>query len=473
MVGSTEDPLCDLPATGLRRLLRAGDISAHEVCEAHLRRIEATNPEVNAIVTLIGEHALTAAAAADDACARGERLGPLHGLPVAHKDSQLTQGIRTTFGSPIHADFVPGRDSLLVERIRGAGAILVGKTNMPEFGAGSHTFNPVFGATRNPHNVSRSAGGSSGGAAAALACGMVPFADGSDLGGSLRNPASFCGVVGFRPSAGRVPEWPTPDPTQTLAVLGPMARTVEDVALFFSAMAGPDERVPISLAEPGSVFMPPLDADLGRPRVAWAPTCGGTMPVESVVATVVGAARPVFEAVGCDVDEAFPDLRGAREIFLVLRAQIYARELGSLLERERRRMKSTLVWNIEQGLELTDEEVARAAALGVELQRRTAAFFERFDFLVLPVSQVAPFPVELEYPTEVAGIHMETYVDWMESCWCITVTGHPAISVPCGVTPEGLPVGVQIVGRRDDDLGLLRLAHAFERAQAGGGGRLS
>jgi amidase len=460
------DALCLLPATELARRIRSGELSAREVVSTHLARIERLNPPIDAIVTLVPDRAMEAATRADDAFARGQPLGPLHGLPIAHKDLALTAGIRTTFGSPIFADQVPDEDELFVERIRGAGAIVVGKTNTPEFGAGSHTFNPVFGTTRNPHDLGRSAGGSSGGAAAALAAGLVPIADGSDLGGSLRNPASFCGVVGFRPSPGRVPSWPSLDPSQDLSVDGPMGRTVEDAALLLSAMSSPDERVPISLPEPGSAFAPPLDADLGAPVVAWAPDAAGTMPVDARVADALRPARAAFEALGCRIEEAFPDLHGARDVFFTMRAQMFATELGPLLDEHRERMKATVVWNIEQGLALGADDLRRAAATKTAIGERVARFFDRYDFLAMPTVQVPPFDVELEYPTEVAGSPMTTYLDWMESCWCITVTGLPAISVPCGVTDAGLPVGLQLVGRRHDDLGLLRFAHAFERAAA-------
>jgi amidase len=422
------------------------------------------NPSVGAIVTLVADRAEAAARAADDAFARRGPLGPLHGLPIAHKDLALTAGIRTTFGSPIFSDFVPEEDELFVERVRAAGAIVVGKTNTPEFGAGSQTFNPVFGPTRNPFDLGRTAGGSSGGAAAALACGMVPIADGSDLGGSLRNPASFCNVVGFRPSPGRVPSWPSLHSRQDLSVEGPMGRTVEGAALLLSVMAGPDPRIPISLPEPGSVFAPPLAADLGAPLVAWAPSCAGTMPVEPEVVEVVDASRAAFEAIGCRTEEAFPDLGGAREVFLTMRAHLFDLGLGPLLDEHRDQLKATVVWNIEEGRKLSGSDLARAEQLWTALTERVAAFFGRFGFLAMPVVQVPPFDVEIEYPAEVAGAPMSTYLDWMESCWCVTVTGHPAISVPCGFTDDGLPVGVQIVGRRGDDLGVLRLAHAFERA---------
>jgi amidase len=468
---SSEGDLCFLPAIELARLIRIRELSAREVIAAHLEQIEAVGPVVNAVVTVVADRAIADAALADAAAARGVEPGPLHGLPIAHKDLVATAGIRTTAGSPIFADAVPDVDDLLVERTRAAGAIVIGKTNTPEFGAGSQTFNPVFGATRNPYDLSTTCGGSSGGAAAALACGMVPIADGSDLGGSLRNPASFCNVVGFRPSPGRVPSWPTVNAWQDLAVEGPMARSVEDAALLLAALAGPDPRVPISLPQPGSTFAPPLAADLGEPRVAWAPRAAGTMPFDRRVPPIVDASRAAFESIGCRTDDAFPDLSGAREVFFTMRAHMYAAELGDLIEHDRDRMKSTVVWNVEEGLRLTHRDIARAERLRTGLIERWASFFQRFDVLVMPVSQVPPFDVEVEYPVEVAGVEMPTYLDWMESCWCITVTGSPAVSVPCGFTDDGLPVGVQIVGRPGDDLGVLRIAHAFEAATGVGARR--
>lgn len=460
--------LCFLSAVELARSIRERQLSARELVAVHLERIARANPAVNAIVTLLPERAMAAAVEADEALARGEPVGPLHGLPIAHKDLVSTAGIRTTFGSPVFVDHVPEEDDLLVERIRAAGAILVGKTNTPEFGAGSQTFNPVFGRTRNPYDLAKTSGGSSGGAAAALACGMLPIADGSDLGGSLRNPAGFCNVVGFRPSPGRVPSWPATDPGQTLSVDGPMARSVEDVALLLSAMAGPDPRVPISRPEPGEGFRPPLDADLQGVRVAWGLAAGGTMPVDPAVVAALGPALAVFEELGADLEEVFPDLRGAREAFLTLRARLFALDHGDLLEEHRSEIKPTVVGELERGLALTAADVEEAERARAELRARAAAFFERFDVLAMPVSQVPPFDVELEYPTEVAGVPMPGYVDWMESCWCITMTGHPAISVPFGFTEGGLPIGIQLVGRAFEDLRLLRIAHAFEQATRAG-----
>lgn len=464
---AARDELCDSTALELAGRLGAGEISAREVLAAHLDRIDASNGSVNAIVTLIADAAQDAAAAADERFARQgtHALGSLHGLPIAHKDLALTAGVRTTFGSPIFADFVPEEDELFVQRVRDAGAIVVGKTNTPEFGAGSQTFNPVFGVTRNPYDTTKTAGGSSGGAAAALACGMVPIADGSDLGGSLRNPASFCGVVGFRPTPGRVPSLAARDRRDALAVEGPMARTVQDAALLLSAMAGPDPRTPISLDGSGSRFAPPLDDLRERPRVAWAPRADGSMPFERAVVEVFASTRVVFESLGCDLDEGFPDLGDARDVFLTLRAHGFASEFGPLLAEHREQIKPTVIWNIEQGLAQTDADLERAELAWAGLRRHVDAFFERFDFLVLPVCQVVPFDVELEYPTQIEGTPMTTYLDWMESCWSITVTECPAISVPAGFTIQGLPVGVQIVGRPGADLEVLRFAHAFERAR--------
>jgi amidase len=454
--------ICSMTAVDLAGRVRRKELSATEVMEAHLTRIEAVNPKVNAIVTLLPEEAMEGARAADEALARGLPVGPLHGLPVAHKDLALTRGVRTTFGSPIFADFVPETDALIVERLKQAGAISVGKTNTPEFGAGSQTFNAVFGETLNPYDTTKTPGGSSGGAAAALACGMLPIADGSDMGGSLRNPASFCNVVGLRPSPGRVPTWPDVAP-HPLSVEGPMARTVEDVALMLGAISGPDARSPLSLSEPGSTFLRPLDRDFEGVRVAWSRDLGG-LPVEGRVAQVIEGGRQVFESLGCAVEEAEPDLTDADEVFKILRAWRFELAYGELLKKHREEMKDTVVWNIEEGARLSGPEVGWAERKRAEIYHRTRGFMEAHEFLVLPVAQVPPFDVKLRYPTEINGEPMETYIDWMKSCYLVTVMGLPAISVPCGFTPEGLPVGIQIVGRPRDDLGVLRLAHAFEGA---------
>jgi amidase len=358
---------------------------------------------------------------------------------------------------------VPAQDALFVERLKAAGAIIIGKTNTPEFGAGSQTFNEVFGATRNPYDLSKTCGGSSGGAAVALACGMVPLADGSDLGGSLRNPASFCNVVGFRPSPGRVPTWPTTLTWNTLSVEGPMARSVQDVAFLLAVMAGPDPRAPISIDEPGAAFSRPLQRDLKGTRVAWSRNLG-KYPVQPAVNQVCDKARQTFLDLGCHVEDAEPDFSDANEAFQVLRAWMFAQNRGEELRTDRHLMKDTVVWNIEQGLKLSGLDVSRAEAKRSMLYQRVREFFEHYQFLMLPVSQVAPFPVEVEWVKEIHCVKMETYIDWMATCYAITLTGLPAISVPCGFTAEGLPIGLQIVGRHHQDFSVLQLAHAFEQA---------
>jgi amidase len=457
--------LCFLPATELARHIRNGDLSSREVVAAHLEQIERVNPTVNAIVTLVAEQALADAAVADEVRARGEAIGPLHGLPVAHKDMHLTKGIRTTFGSPIFKDFIPEQDDLVVQRLKNAGAITMGKTNTPEFGAGSQTYNEVFGPALNPYDTSKTCGGSSGGAAVALACGMAALADGSDMGGSLRNPASFCNVTGFRPSPGRVPLWPAKAGWDTLTVQGPMARTVADVALMLSVLAGFDQRSPISIDAPAERFSRPLEREFRGVRIAWSRDLGG-LPVDPAVSGVIESQRHVFESLGCAIEDAEPDFSNADRIFSVLRAWSFELLWGRLLETNRHQMKDTLVWNIEEGRRLTPDDLRWAEIKRTALFQRVAAFMETYEFLILPVSQVPPFPIEQQFIEQINDVRMDTYIDWMKSCYYISVLSLPAISAPCGFTPGGLPVGVQIVGRHRDELGVLQLAHAFEYATA-------
>jgi amidase len=460
---SAADDLCFLDAAELTRRIAAKTVSATEVMSAHLERIAAVNPALNAIVTLDAGGALAAARAADAAQARGDALGPLHGLPVAHKDIFVTRGMRTTFGSPLFRDFVPAADSITVERQRNAGAIAVGKTNVPEFGAGSQTFNTVFGATRNPYDLSRTCGGSSGGSAVALAAGMVALADGSDLGGSLRNPASVCNVVGLRPSIGRVPQYPIEDAWGALNVAGPLGRTVGDVALLLSVQAGADPRDPLAVPVDGARFRAPLERDVRGTRIAWSSDLGG-LPVEPAAAAVLEAQRAVFERLGCALEAATPDLSGADEVFQVLRGVTFAGRYGELIERHPAAFKESIVTNVAFGRGLSAERIAAAHKLHAQCYLRMSEFFERFDFLVAPVSQVLPFSVDEPYPTAIEGVAMENYMGWMRSCYLITVSGHPAISVPAGFTRDGLPVGIQIVGPYRDEWSLLQLAWAFEAA---------
>ncbi len=455
--------LCFKTATELARLIRLREVSVREVMAAHLEQVERVNPKVNAICTLVAGPAMEQAIRADEALARGVTPGPLYGLPIAIKDLVETKGIRTTLGSPIYQDLIPDRDALFVERLKAAGAIVIGKTNTPEFGAGSHTFNSVFGLTRNPYDLDRTCGGSSGGGAVALACGMTPIADGSDLGGSVRNPPNFNNVVGLRPSPGRIPSYPNEQPWDTLPVLGPMARTVRDAALLLSVMAGPDPRDPISIPEDPSQFRGALARDFKGCRIAWSRDLG-QFPVEAAVIDVLEKALPAFASLGCAIEEAHPDFTGAADIFQVLRAQSFAFSRVKDLQEHRALMKDTVIWNIEQGLKLNGLDISRAQARRGALYQRVRAFFERYDFLLLPVSQVVPFPVEVEWVKEINGVEMNTYIDWMMSCFLITLTEHPAMSVPCGFTPDGLPVGVQIVGPYRREIDVLQLAHAFEQA---------
>ncbi len=457
------DELNFATARELAGLMRAREVSASEVLEVHLEQIERINPLVNAIITLLPEQARERAAAADAALARGEAAGPLHGLPIAHKDTTETKGIRTTKGSPIFRDYVPEQNDLIVERIQAAGAIPIGKTNVPEFGAGSQTFNTLFGATLNPYDTDMTPGGSSGGAAAALATGMHPIADGSDLGGSLRNPGGYCNVVGFRPSAGRVPKVSTQAAWFDMTTTGPLARTVGDVALLMSVIAGPDHRSPICLDGPAAQFTAPLERDFRGTRVAWSRDLGG-LPVDPRTTAALEAQRAVFSDLGIEVVEDEPDLSAADEVFHILRAWEFANSYGDLLDTHRDQLKETVVWNIEQGRALCGADIGRAYRLRSVLYQEVQDFFDRYDFLLAPVSQVPPFPVTSEYPTEINGTPMGTYIEWMRTCSRITTTAHPAISVPAGFTPEGLPVGLQIVGRARDDFGVLQLAHAFEEA---------
>lgn len=465
------EDLCANDAVTLAGMLRSREVSAREVIGAHIARIEAQDGAVNAVVTRCFDAALAKAKAADAALARGESTGLLHGLPVAHKDLFDTAGVCTTHGSPLFAENVPSRDALVVQRMSAAGAISLGKTNVPEFGAGSHTVNPVFGATRNPFDLTRSAGGSSGGAAAALAARMICLADGSDLGGSLRNPASFCNVVGLRPSPGRVPDWPFSDVADVLGVAGPMARTVADVALLLMVLSGPDPRVPLALDAAPPVAEPDqiaglLERDLRGVRVAWSADLG--LPVEPAVLETLAPARQLLADLGCEVIEAAPDLSGADFVFRTWRAFRFATNLGPLLRQHPGQIGPNVTWNIERGLELSVADLGRATLWQAALAERVSAFFDSYEVLACPVTQVVPFDVTLDWVHDIDGHPQHTYLDWMASAYLISVTGLPAMSVPAGFTADGLPVGLQLVGRRRADWALLGVARAVEAATGHG-----
>jgi amidase len=442
--------------------VRRKDISARELLDLHLVRIGERNPQLNAIVSLDEERARESATEADASLANGEDVGPLHGLPFAFKDTHAVAGWRTTFGSPLFKDFVPDQDELIVERIRAAGVTVIGKTNVPEFAAGSHTFNTIFGTTLNPVDPTRSAGGSSGGAASALASGMVPLADGSDMGGSLRNPASFCGVVGLRPSLGRVPQWPLYNQWETTSVGGPMARNVGDLALLLSVIAGPDGRAPNALGDPGASFSDPSPASLAGLRVALSTDLGGAFEVDAEVAEIVSSSAAVFGGAA----DAYPSLPEADDTFRTLRAWHFQAMFGDLLAAHPGSFKQSLADNIRAGEHLTGADVARAYRQRTTLAERMRAFFTGYDVLVLPAAQVPPFPADQEYPATINGREQATYLDWMRACYLITVTGCPAISVPFGRTKDGLPVGIQIVAAHGRDRFLLEVAAAVEASAA-------
>ncbi len=452
--------LCAMTAVELAGRLAKKQVSAREVMTAHLRQIERVNPKVNAIVTLVADQAMAGAARADEAIARGGATGVLHGLPVAHKDLVDTAGIRTTRGSRFYQDHVPVRDAMIVAKIKAAGAVTLGKTNTPEFGAGSQTFNEVFGATRNPYDPTRTCGGSSGGAAVATACRMLPIADGSDTGGSLRNPPAFCNVVGLRPSPGRIANegggW------SPLSVSGPIARTVADVALFLSAIAGPSPGS-LSIDEDPARFRRPLGRDFKGVRVAWYRGLGG-VPFQPEIRRVIDATRTVFESLGCIVEEAEPDFAGVAEAFPVLRYVSNHAQYAPLIQQRPEWVKDTIKYEVAQAEKTTGADISRALARQSRFYVESRQFLEKYEYFILPVTQVEPFDLKTPYPTEVAGTAMPSYIDWMRSCWYVTMMATPAISVPGGFTASGLPVGLQIVGRHRNEWSVLQLAHAFEQA---------
>ncbi|GAA3702371.1 amidase [Arthrobacter ginkgonis] len=457
-------PLYYRDAVELAALIRDRELTAVEVMDAHLERLQALNPTLNAVVSADADAALAAAAAADAAQAAGTPLGALHGLPISFKDTHKTAGMVTSYGSPRHARFIPEANDLHVQRIIDAGALRIGKTNVPEYAAGSHTTNRVFGPTRNPYDPSRSVGGSSGGAAAALAAGFQPIADGSDMGGSLRNPASFCNVVGLRPTPGLVPNADGPNGFDPLTVAGPMARTVDDVALLLSVMARPSGRDPLGYTDPAVQTGRVTAAELCGLRVAYAPDLGGRIPVDPAVRGVIAAAAATFAAAGAHVEEACPRLDGAEEAFRTLRAAEFFTEWGEDFAANPEEFNHLLAWNIETGINLAGRDVLRAQAQVTTLVRAAVEFFAAYDVILAPAAQLPPFDVELDFPHEVDGQAQHAYLDWMRGAYLFTPLGIPGISVPGGFTAEGLPVGVQLLTRRRTDATLLSIAKAYEQA---------
>ena len=453
-------------ALELCRDLQRGQQSATELMTETYRRINLVNPKVNALVNLVDEEQAIQEAIKCDETPVADR-GPLHGLPMAPKDLIQVKGLPTTMGFKPFAENIALEDDPLVARLRSAGAILIGHSNTPEFGLGSHTFNSLFGKTLNPYDLTKTPGGSSGGAAVALATKMLMLADGSDMGGSLRNPASFCNVVGLRPSIGRMPKNKGFGWLARLSTTGPMAKTVADTSLLFSIIAGSDSADPIGLSDQGTIFLDGLvpQENLKNIKIAYSPSLNN-LPIDSRVQTVIKSAADKFSEIGCQVEEDQPDLNDAMEVFQVQRA-LNLRVLGDNLDQSvpdwRQEAKETAIWNIDKGKRLTTDDIVKAELLRNQIYSNAARFFQDYDALILPAAQVPPFDHEVEWIQNIAGTELDTYIDWMTVCCAITVTGFPAISIPAGFTEEGLPVGLQIVGKPRGDLSLLRLAGAFER----------
>ncbi len=455
------EDLCRLPATELAGLLACRKLGAEELLDAVLSRIEKTNPRINALVAVDEAAARVAARRADEAMVKGESLGPLHGLPVAIKDLFATKGMTTTYGSPLYKDYVPAYDHLVSARQRAAGAVILGKSNTPEFGSGGQTDNPVYGLTRNPYDPEKSVSGSSGGGTAALACGMVALADGSDLGGSLRSPPAWCNVVGLRPTPGRIPGVPSRWAWDLLSVPGPMARTVADTALFLSVLAGPDHRSPISLPETGETFRRPLDRAFTGCRIAWSLDLG-VMTVDPEVAALFEAQRQVFVDLGCQMIDTHPDISQLEEVFAVMRAFRMAAIRGPEVAQDRARVNQAVVADVDHGRRLTGSKILHMEVKRSQLFARISAFFESHDYLVTPANLVKPYPADDVASGLTGSLASDGPVDW-RSFSLAPVLGLPAVSVPSGFTSDGMPAGLQITGPHARDFQVLQLAQAYER----------
>ena len=464
---TTPEKICYMPAHKLARSIRTKDLSPVELVKTFLNRIEKVNPKINAYCTVAADYAMEEAEKAEKKLMSDLPVGSLHGVPVAIKDVTLTKGIRTTFGSKLYKDYVPAVDSLVVERLKDAGAIILGKTNTPEFAAGGSTYNDLFGATRTPWNADYNSGGSSGGSAAAIAAGLCPIAEGNDLGGSLRIPASFCGIVGLRPSPGRVPLYPNDLYWDDMSVEGPMARTVSDVALMLDVISGMDKRTPMAMLPKEESF---YDSTTGKIdcnfKIAWAGNLDLT-PVDNEVMEIARGAIDVFKMLGCSVDEDHPDFSGLQETAPVLRGVRFAALYQDQLNKPEfiEKVNSNIIGNIKQGLSLRGEAVAKAKKHRSELWRKMLDFFAGYDLLILPTVPVKPFPAETAYPTEINGKAMESYIDWIMLTYAFSVTGLPAVSIPCGWTEDGFPVGLQIAGRPGAEREVLLAAACFEQAR--------
>ena len=458
-----EDSIALLPAAELARLVRARELSPVEVLDACLERVEALNPALNAVVTL-DPRARDAARDLERRIAAGERVGPLAGVPVGIKDVTQVGGVRCTFGSPLFADHVPEADALVVRRLRAADAVILGKTNCPEFAAGGNTFNEVFGRTRNPWNPERSAGGSTGGGAAGLATGMVALAEGTDLGGSLRIPASFCGVVGLRPSVGLVPTVPSDYAWDTLQVTGGMGRTAEDVALMLQAVAGPSPEAPLAQPVAGRDFVEAVRwADAAGLRVAYCRDIAG-IGIDAGVERVCREAAFALDAAGVEVEEIALDLAYGRKAFLALRGHWFVSMLYPHLSKLEE-FGANVANNLRAGLKTSVEELGAAEQARKRIRERFAALFRTYDLLLTPTMAVSPFPVVENYPRTVGGREMETYVDWIAPTYVLSLTGLPVGSVPAGLDAEGMPCGLQVVGRPFGEEAVLALMAVMQRVR--------
>lgn len=461
----SERSITRMTAIEIARRVRGGELTAASVVEAHLDEIARVNPKLNAICTLAADHAREAARMIDVEIAAGRDPGPLAGVPVGVKDVHPTAGIRTTYGSELMKDYVPAEDALMVKRLKAAGAIVIGKTNTPEFAAGANTYNAVFGATRNPWNPALSASGSTGGGAAGLASYMFPLATGSDLGGSVRTPAAFCGVVGLRPTPGLIPRWPTPAPWAVLDVAGPMARNVADTALMLQAVAGPSEFAPISQPTAGRDFVAAAQQAF-RPglRVAYCPDIAG-IGVDTEIERVCRIAAFDLAQEGATVEQIDFDLAFARPAFIRLRGQYMVdRHLDKLDKLDR--LNPNLQGNIRAGLAQSPRDVALGEQGRAQVFDRVRKLFERYDVLLTPCTAVPPFPVERNYPESINGKPMATYIDWVAPTFLLTLAGIPVAAVPAGLTADRLPVGLQVAGRRSEEETVLAVAAAVERTKA-------
>jgi amidase len=450
--------------------IKAKDVSCAEVMDAYLAQIDKHNPEVNAIIAMAGHETLRAEAAErDKQLANGEYMGWMHGMPQAIKDTAWAKGFISTAGSPLNKDFMAPIDAIIVERAKASGAIIMGKTNVPEWAIGSNTFNPIYGTIWNPYNLKKTVGGSSGGAAAALASHMLPVADGSDMGGSIRNPSAFCNVYGLRPSAGVVPFWPSDELfTQQYATEGPMGRTVKDVAMLLSVQSGSDPRAPLSVNLDASQFTGSLETDVKGKKIAWIGDWNGHLPFDPGVLELCESTLQVFRDLGCEVEAAVPEFDPADlwDVWLTQRAWIMGNYLGGYYQdpAKRANMSANAIYEAERAPGLTGEEVFNSTLMRTAWHGAVHAFFQKYDFAIAPTAQVFPFDAVIPYPSVVGGREMKTYHQWMEVVLPWTLAGTPVMNAPAGFSAEGLPMGIQIIGKRQSELAVLQMAQAYETA---------